>query len=142
MTDTIIKELVTKEDILNSFPVVQQLRTQLNEDQYVELVAEAMNKDHYRMFALLEEEDILAVIGFKPMITLYYGKFVWVENLVTGENARSQGHGEMLLNFVHDWAGDHHYKTVALSSGLERTEAHRFYEDKIGYDKVSFVFKK
>ncbi|TFB12835.1 GNAT family N-acetyltransferase, partial [Filobacillus milosensis] len=29
----------------------------------------------------------------------------------------------------------------ALSSGLQRTDAHRFYEDRMDYDKVSYVFK-
>jgi hypothetical protein len=46
------------------------------------------------------------------------------------------------LSFVQDLVKDEGYETVALSSGLQREKAHRFYEDKMGYDKVSFVFKK
>ncbi|WP_411844282.1 hypothetical protein [Salinicoccus sp. HZC-1] len=46
----------------------------------------------------------------------FYGKFVWVEDLVTDENVRSEGHVETLLNFVHDWARDHHYELRRHSS--------------------------
>jgi hypothetical protein len=42
---------------------------------------------------------------------------------------------------VHEWAKENNYESVVLSSGLQRTDAHRFYEDKMDYDKVSYVFK-
>lgn len=76
------------------------------------------------------------------MITLYYGRFVWVCDLVSDANVRSKGYGDKLLTYVQNWAKENHYESVALSSGLQRTDAHRFYEKKMGYDKVSFVFKK
>lgn len=137
----IIKELRTKVEILQAFPVISQLRTHLDEETYLELVLEAMEKDQYKMFALFSQDKIVAVTGFKPMLTLYYGRFVWVCDLVTDINVRSQGYGENLLTYVHEWAKTNGYTSVALSSGLQRTDAHRFYTGKMNYDKVSFVFK-
>ncbi|KKB36603.1 GNAT family N-acetyltransferase [Bacillus thermotolerans] len=137
-----VKELQSESDIRKAFPVMKQLRTHLDEQTYLELVKEAQAKDSYRMAALLENGDIVAVIGFKPMITLYYGRFVWVCDLVTEADKRSKGYGEKLLSYVHEWAEENQFKSVALSSGLQRKEAHRFYEEKMHYDKVSYVFKK
>ncbi|WP_028784209.1 GNAT family N-acetyltransferase [Thalassobacillus devorans] len=137
-----LKELQSKEDILEAYPVIKQLRTHLDISTYAQLAAEAREKDGYRMFALYEEGKIVAVVGFEPMTTLYYGRFVWVCDLVTDENSRSHGYGKVLLDFVHDWAKQRGYESVALSSGLQRTDAHRFYEEKADYDKVSYVFKK
>ncbi|HCX47742.1 MAG TPA: GNAT family N-acetyltransferase [Bacillus sp. (in: Bacteria)] len=142
MNDPIIKDLQSKNDILAAFPVIKQLRSHLDENTYLELVNDAMEYDGYKMFALFEKGQIVAVVGFKPMITLYYGRFVWVCDLVTDENTRSKGYGEKLLTFVHTWAKEHQYESVALSSGLQREDAHRFYEDKMEYDKVSYVFKR
>ncbi|MDQ0153948.1 GNAT family N-acetyltransferase [Robertmurraya andreesenii] len=142
MNDPIIKDLQSKNDILAAFPVIKQLRSHLDEGTYLELVNDAMEHDGYKMFALFEKAQIVAVVGFKPMITLYYGRFVWVCDLVTDENTRSKGYGEKLLTFVHTWAKEHQYESVALSSGLQREDAHRFYEDKMEYDKVSYVFKR
>ena len=136
-----IKELKSKDEIIKAFPVMKQLRTHLDEETYLDLVFEAREKDHYRLFALYDQGEIIAVTGFKPMVTLYYGRFVWVCDLVTDSVKRSMGYGEKILNFVHDWARTNGYSSVALSSGLMRLNAHRFYTDKMNYDKVSFVFK-
>ncbi|ALX48500.1 GNAT family N-acetyltransferase [Lentibacillus amyloliquefaciens] len=136
-----ISELQSQNEIIQAFPVMNQLRTHLDETTYLALVTEAREKDMYRLFALYDQEEIVAVTGFKPMITLYYGRFVWVCDLVTRETKRSNGYGEKLLSFIHQWAKDNGYESVALSSGLNRTDAHRFYEQKMAYDKVSYVFK-
>lgn len=141
--DTVtIKELHSRHEILQAFPVMKQLRTHLTENSYIELVTEAQEKEGYHLLALFNNEEIVAVIGFHPMITLYYGNFIWVCDLVTDTDHRSKGYGEKLLNYVYEWAQDKGYETIALSSGLQRTGAHRFYEEKMNYEKVSYVFKK
>ncbi|MDC3412086.1 GNAT family N-acetyltransferase [Aquibacillus sp. 3ASR75-11] len=142
MGDTLtIKELHSQNEILEAFPVMKQLRKHLDKEAYLDLVIEAKDKDRYKMLALIDGGKIVAVTGFKPMITLYYGRFVWVCDLVTDTTKRSKGYGEKLLSYVHEWAKENNYESVALSSGLQRTDAHRFYEDRMDYDKVSYVFK-
>ena len=136
-----IKELHSRDEIIEAFPVMQQLRTHLDESTYLELVMDAQENDNYKMFVLFNNDKIVAVTGFKPMITLYYGRFVWVCDLVTDAQIRSKGYGEKLLTYVHEWAKENNYESIALSSGLQRTDAHHFYEDKMDYDKVSYVFK-
>lgn len=136
-----VKELQSQQEILEAFPVMQQLRTHLDASSYLELVLDAQKNDSYKLFALLDDGEIVAVTGFKPMITLYYGRFIWVCDLVTDSNKRSNGYGEKLLSYVHEWAKEHNYESVALSSGLQRTDAHRFYEERMNYEKASYVFK-
>ncbi len=125
-----------------AFPVMKQLRTHLDEAGYLQLIEEAAEKEGYKMAALFEGSKIAAVIGFMPMITLYNGRFIWVCDLVTHEERRSKGYGKALLQFAENWAQEHEYKLVSLSSGLQREEAHRFYQEKMEYDKVSYVFLK
>ncbi|WP_339229226.1 GNAT family N-acetyltransferase [Oceanobacillus sp. FSL K6-2867] len=141
MENVVIKELQTKEEIVEAYPVMRELRTHLSEQSYLDLVKEAREKDSYRIFALYDQGEIAAVVGFKPMITLYYGRFVWVCDLVTSQRKRSKGYGEKLLSYVHEWAKSNKYECVALSSGLQRSDAHRFYESTMNYNKVSYVFK-
>ncbi|SIS38659.1 GNAT family N-acetyltransferase [Salimicrobium flavidum] len=135
-------ELKTKKEITQAFAVVNELRTQLDLNKYLELVTEAMETDNYHMYGMVEEDEIVAVAGFKPMITLYYGRFVWVNDLVVTSEKRNNGYGEMMLHFVEQWAAQNKYDHVALSSGLDKPEAHRFYEQKMDYDKASYVFLK
>lgn len=141
MENVVIRELQTLEDILEAYPVMWELRTHLSEQSYLDLVKEAREKDSYKIIALYDQDEIVAIVGFKPMITLYYGRFVWVCDLVTSQTRRSKGYGETLLSYVHEWAKSNKYECVALSSGLQREGAHRFYESKMNYNKVSYVFK-
>ncbi|WP_421100856.1 GNAT family N-acetyltransferase [Sporosarcina psychrophila] len=136
-----IKELQSRDEIIEAFPVMKQLRTHLDENTYLELVIAAQENDRYKMFALLDGGEIVAVTGLKPMITLSSGRFIWICDLVTDTTIRSKGYGEKLLTYVHEWAKENNYESVSLSSGLQRTDAHRFYEDKMKYAKTSYVFK-
>jgi len=137
-----IKELTTELEWQEAFPVIKQLRTHLNEASYLQLVQESKEKHQYKMAALYENEKIAAVTGFMPMVTLYNGSFIWVCELITAANSRSKGYGTKLLSYVEKWSEEHGYDIVSLSSGLQRMDAHRFYEEKMEYDKVSYVFLK
>lgn len=138
----LLKELRTKEEILEGFSVMKHLRTHLDEQSFLELVLEAKQKEGYQLVALYDHNKMVAITGFMPMITLYYGRFIWVCDLVTLPEERSKGYGEKLLTYVHQYAVENGYNIVSLSSGLQRVDAHRFYEEKMRYNKVSYVFLK
>lgn len=137
-----IKELKNESEWKEAFPIMQQLRTHLDESNFIELVQEVRQMHDYKLFALYDNDRVMAVIGFMPMTTLYNGRFIWVCDLVTDSNMRSKGYGQELLTHVHNWSQEQSYKMISLSSGLQRVDAHRFYENKMDYDKVSYVFLK
>ncbi|MFT8316727.1 MAG: GNAT family N-acetyltransferase [Sporolactobacillus sp.] len=137
-----ISELKSEEDFHRVYPLMHQLRNLLSESDYLQLIKEAKQTQDYRLFALHVENQAISLVGFMPMITLYYGRFIWICDLVTDKAQRSRGYGRKLLDFVHEWCIEQGYSTIALSSGLQRKEAHRFYEMKAGYKRVSYVFKK
>jgi GNAT superfamily N-acetyltransferase len=138
---TYIKELVNKEGLLKAFPIMKQLRTHLVEETYLNLI-EDMKREGYKMFALYLVNEVVAVAGVIKLTNLYYGKHVWVNDLVTDVNQRSKKYGQILLSFINEWAKENGCDVVALSSGLQRLEAHKFYESKMRFDKTSYVFKK
>jgi len=138
---TYVKELLNKEELLKAFPIMKQLRTHLIEETYLNLILD-MKKEGYKMFALYVDEEVVAVAGVIKLTNLYYGKHVWVNDLVTDINKRSNKYGQSLLSFINEWAKENGCDVVALSSGLQRVEAHKFYELKMGFDKTSYVFKK
>lgn len=141
METTCVRELLNKEDLLKAFVVFRQLRTDLDEETYLNLIQE-MKKEGYKVFALYLDSEIVAVTGVIKLTNLYYGKHVWVNDLVTNVNHRSMGYGKTLLIFIGNWAKENGCGIVALSSGLQRSEAHKFYESKMQFDKTSYVFKK
>ncbi|MEH7381259.1 GNAT family N-acetyltransferase [Bacillus sp. JJ1533] len=136
-----IHELKTVDEWKRAFPVMKQLRTHLALEEFLALVTE-MQPQGYRLFALLDEGKVRAVTGVAQQLNLYYGNHVYVYDLVTDEAGRSKGYGEALLSYVHELARELGCGKVALTSGLQRVDAHRFYEKKMGYERKSFAFVK
>lgn len=136
-----ICELKTVEEWLIAFPVMNQLRTHLDEDTYIQMVTE-MSKQGYRLFALIDGNKVCAVTGVINWINLYNGNHIYVYDLVTDDESRSKGYGEALLSYIHKLAEDLGCSSVALSSGLQRKDAHRFYEERMGYKRTSYAFVK
>ena len=139
MPDTEIRELVSETEWLEAFPVVRQLRDHLDEETYLEYLEE-MTADGYRLFGLFSDGELAAVAGVDILTNMYYGRHLWVFELVTDSAYRSKGFGEELLQYLVEWAESRGCEKVALSSGLQRTDAHRFYEERAGMEKASYVF--
>ncbi|QOR66226.1 GNAT family N-acetyltransferase [Cytobacillus suaedae] len=137
----VFKELTTKQEFLDAYKVMHELRTHLDEDGYLELL-EPMLKEGYRMLVAVEENEIVAATGIIQLTNFYNGKHIYVYDLVTAEAHRSKGYGEKLLSHIHTLAVQEGCSSVALSSGLQRKDAHRFYEEKMGYLKTSYAFVK
>lgn len=135
-----IKEYESKTDLLRAFPVVNELRTHLTEDSFLELY-EQMHKEGYRLIGLEVDERIVAVTGINLLTNFYNQKFIFVYDLVTTSSERSKGFGEKLMAYVHDLAKEQGCSYVTLESALHRVEAHRFYEEKMGYSKFCYSFR-
>ncbi|MEH7225101.1 GNAT family N-acetyltransferase [Bacillus sp. JJ1566] len=133
------RELKTVDEWKMAFPVMKQLRTHLEVDEFVGLVTE-MQPQGYRLFALVDGGKVAAVTGVAQQLNLYYGKNMYVYDLVTDEAGRSKGYGEALLSYIHELARELGCSKVALTSGLQRVDAHRFYEEKMGYERKSYAF--
>jgi GNAT superfamily N-acetyltransferase len=136
---TVVKEMKNKEEWIQAYPVMHELRTHLSENEYLALL-EKMVPQGYRMFALFQGEQVVAVTGLIELDNFYNFKHIYVYDLVTKESERSKGYGEALLSFVHNLAKETGCHSVALSSGLQRLDAHRFYEERMDYQKTSYSF--
>lgn len=61
--------------------------------------------------------------------------------LVVAESARGQGAGRRLVAAAEEWARANGAVRIAVTSGAQRTDAHRFYE-RIGYARTGVRFGK
>ncbi len=136
-----IQELTSHEEFREAFPVMRELRTRLDEAAYLSLL-EKMIPEGYRLFALRNSGKIVALAGIAILTNFYYDRYVYVYDLITATEARSRGFGRHLLAFIESFARQENCETIALSSGLQRADAHRFYEHYMHYKKSSYVFQK
>jgi GNAT superfamily N-acetyltransferase len=136
-----IRELTTEDEFRAAFPVMHELRDQLDEGEYLQLVAQ-MRPGGYRLIAAEEDGRIVALAGIGIGVNFYYRRYLWVYDLITSEAERSKGHGLALMEYLEELARKEGCDTLALASALHRTDAHRFYTDRIGMEKPSYTFSK
>lgn len=79
--------------------------------------------------AFVQETDgVVAVAGFRVGENLAWGRFLYVDDLVTHPAHRSKGYGAGLLSWLKEYAEKEGCSQLHLDSGVQKKEAHRFYE--------------
>jgi GNAT superfamily N-acetyltransferase len=109
------------------FPVMRQLRPHLTAQEEFLARVRRQQSQGYLLAFVADEERAVCVAGFRLLENLAWGRFIYVDDLVTDETTRSCGHGEEMLNWLVDYARDHHCDELHLDSGVQRFGAHRFY---------------
>jgi GNAT superfamily N-acetyltransferase len=136
-----IVELRSPAQRREALPILRELYPSLDEVRYWVLLAEMID-DGYRQFAVRNEAgEVVALAGVAVHVNLYYGRHLYIYDLVVKEDARSQGHGGLLMDHVEGVARREGCETAALACGLEREEALRLYEGR-GYQKPSYAMRK
>lgn len=134
-----IKSVESDQDIAACFAVMSQLRPHLIREEFVDKVRSQM-QEGYRMACALDAGDVAAVAGYRIQQGLSWGKYLYVDDLVTDEAKRSQGFGKALLQWLVTEAKRQHCQEFHLDSGTQRKDAHRFYERE-GMDMIAYHFK-
>lgn len=119
--------LADSEELLKrTFPVMYQLRFNIDQDEYLKRVK--IQRDEGYQIAFLEDHgEVQAVAGFRIAHMLYRGHHLYVDDLVTNENTRSKGYGKAIFDWLVQYAQDEGCEVFSLDSGVQRFDAHRFY---------------
>ena len=122
-----VKKMESAEEIQSCFVVMSQLRPHIKEDKFIGIIQHQFDNG-YQLVAVLSEGNVAAVAGFHLRENLAWGKYLYVDDLITDEKQRSSGLGKILLNWLHDQAIKNKCDQLHLDSGVQRKDAHRFYE--------------
>lgn len=115
------------DEILACFPVMQQLRPHIEASEFVASV-QMQQSMGYKLVCIISDDTVVAVAGYRIGLNLAWGKHVYVDDLVTDFATRSQGLGQSLMQWLLDETRKQGCKQLHLDSGVQRIEAHRFYE--------------
>jgi ribosomal protein S18 acetylase RimI-like enzyme len=136
-----IVELRSAAEHREALPTLRELYPWLDEGRYAALLAEMVD-DGYRQFALRNEAgEVVAVAGVAVHVNIYYGRYLYVYDLVVREGERSKGYGDMLMDHVEEIGRREGCQTAALAVSLDREGAQRLYERR-GYQKPSYAMRK
>jgi len=125
-------------EIADCFPIMAQLRPHLERGEFMTRVQRQV-ADNYRLAYLSTDSSVKAIAGYRIMENLAWGRFLYVDDLVTDQAARSKGYGKALLAWLAGHACQNGCAQLHLDSGAQRKDAHRFYLRE-GMENAGFHF--
>jgi GNAT superfamily N-acetyltransferase len=114
-------------EIARCFPVMRQLRTHFEEENAFVAQVKRQQEQGYRIAYLETNESVRAVAGYRLLESLFAGRFLYVDDLVTDADGRSLGYGGALFDWLVAEARRAGCGKLELDSGVQRFAAHRFY---------------
>lgn len=133
-----IRIATTDVEIADCFPVMRELRPHIAENQFLSRIRNQIDLG-YRLAFVQVTDGVVAVAGFRVGENLAWGRFLYVDDLVTLPAHRSEGYGAKLLSWLMELAAKEGCQQMHLDSGTQRKDAHRFYERQ-GMTMASFHF--
>ena len=125
----------TDAEINRCFAVLSELRPKLDPYTFLSTIRR-MQAGGYFLVMLEADGHVAAVASYRFSEHLARGKFLYIDDLVTAAAFRRQGYGEKIFERLVQAARGSGCTSVHLDSGLQRTEAHAFYE-QLGMDFAS-----
>jgi len=122
-----IELATTRQQIDDCYPVMRQLRPHIGRDDFLDRVRRT-EKSGFRLVCLRVGGEPVAVAGIRTGENLAWGRFLYIDDLVTSSEHRSQGYGAALLRWIRAYARSQGCEQLHLDSGMQRVDAHRFYE--------------
>ncbi len=129
-----IRILDSDADILAAFPLMSALRDRIKADTFLAEVRR-QQRDGYQLLGGFENGRLVALAGIRPGHTLSRGEHVFVDDLVTEERRRGEGHGTAMLRWVAARAKARGVPRVYLDS---RNTATGFYQ-RVGFTMLTSI---
>jgi len=130
MTESKIAIATSENQIRRCFLVMRELRTHISDEaEFVDRVRRQQEQG-YQLAFLECAGEIRAVAGYRFLESLFSGKNLYVDDLVTRDSDRSRGFGGELIDWLIKQARENGCETLELDSGVQRFDAHRFYFSK------------
>lgn len=128
VTSVELRHAHSAEELASCFPVISVLRPGLKDvSEWVERASD-MATDGYRVLAAWAGPRVVALAGYRTMVNLIYGQFLYVDDLVTLPVQRGMGVGSALLTELSGIALDEGCKCLVLDTAAANTDARRFYK--------------
>lgn len=84
----------------------------------------------FQVLALEQNGLVKSVAGFRTAEFLAWGRVIYIDDLSTLPEARGQGFGGMLLDWLAEYARQQECNALHLDTGYARHVAHRLYLNK------------
>lgn len=122
-----IKHYDTLNELEKCFKLMKVLRPKLaTAPEFAEQV-QRQQESSYRLLGLELNGKVIGLAGYRESENLVHGKFIYVDDLVTDPEMRSQKLGSILLEQISLIAEEKNKVSVVLDTAMANTQAQKFY---------------
>ncbi len=121
-----VEHVETDEAIAACYDVMAELRPNVSRAEFLPVIR-ALQADGLRLACIRADGRVVAVGGYRLSTNLFYGRHLYVDDLVTSDSERSKGYGKELLAWLRALAVENDCDAFHLDSGVQRKRAHQFY---------------
>ena len=117
------------EQIRSCYKVMAELRPHVPAEEFLRRIRRQQEIAGYELAAITAEAggEVKAVAGFRISENLAWGRFLYVDDLVSKSDERSKGYGSALFDWLVEYAKENDCDQFHLDSNVTRFAAHRFY---------------
>lgn len=134
----IIRELTSKEEMLQYLHVLNDLYPSLTKEEY-ERDLENMLPHNYGQVAVFDGDLCVGISGFWLGTKLWCGKYLELDNIVVKKEYRSKGVGQIIFDYLSEKAVEKECTMMALDSYTTNYKAHKFFYNN-GFAPRGFHF--
>jgi GNAT superfamily N-acetyltransferase len=116
----------TDAEIADCFRACAELRPHIAEHDFLPRILRQQQAG-YKLACLRDADEVQAVAGFRIGESLAWGRYMYIDDLVSRSTVRSQGYGQALFDWLIEFARNHMCTAIHLDSGVQNFDAHRFY---------------
>lgn len=133
-----IKEYSTKEEMLQSFPLIHEMYPSITMEEYSREL-DMMIPNNYKQVVVFENQEMIGISGYWIGTKLWCGKYLELDNVFTSSKHRSRGVGDLIFQHLENKAKESKCTMLALDSYTDNFKAHKFFYEK-GYVPRGFHF--
>jgi len=132
---------IPPEDILIVVPLLQKLGNKAISEALLEERLLEMAQQNYKCLGIYDSSVLIGTCGMWFQTRHYAGKSLEVDHVIIDESYRNQGIGNLLMEFVYDYAKKRSCKWVELNTYVHNFQSHKFYYNQ-GFVAKGYHFVK
>jgi GNAT superfamily N-acetyltransferase len=122
-----LSHIDSDQDYQAAFSVMRELRPHLADAAAFAAQARRQHAQGYRLLAAWQDDKVQGLAGYRLQENLVYGRFLYVDDLVTTAEARRHGIGARLIDALRAEARQQECAQLVLDTALGNAFAQRFY---------------
>jgi GNAT superfamily N-acetyltransferase len=127
MTRIALRLIDSEPDYHAAFPIMQELRPHLADVASFVAQLARQTQQGYHLLGAWQDSRVIGLAGYRFQENLIYGKFLYVDDLITTEHVRGDGIGAALIEALRDEATRMGCAHLVLDTGLGNALGQRFY---------------